>query len=110
MARPPKELIEAILKSLRERPSDWSFSRHEAENVTAGVTVWVGNELYGMDVTVRDRNGSKCYGGVALGGALVPWRWRVYLAVERARRESGYIWPGSTATESALRKLSAAHG
>jgi len=108
MARPPKELVESILRSLKERPKDWEIDDYSATNHGAGVEVWIGNELYGMEITVGDRNGRKTYGGVIIGSILVAWRWRLYLAAMKARKANHWIEPGSTATASVVALLDAA--
>lgn len=82
MARPPKELVDAICESLRDRPEEWRFDEWSARHVSGRITVvgWCDGETVEIEVP----NGK--FGGLLILLCLfVPWRHRIVSAALKAR-------------------------
>jgi len=82
MARPPKELVDAICESLRERPEEW----RTGDNATFSCgSLFIPNvrDIQKMGVSA----GGAPYGGYSRLGFLAPWRWRVWLAARSCHKQ-----------------------
>lgn len=88
MARPPKELVDAICESLRERPEEWCFGKYRTSNGRCGVSISSPDDPTIIDINVRGVE----FGGLtffsAIFGMFVPWRVRISWAVWRARPDA----------------------
>ena len=83
---PPRELVDGIVQSLRDRPQEWSdhFRHHKA----SGIRIHSPENSDFMSISIHSDFGSELadYGGTLFFiSALVPWRWRIYRAVRSAR-------------------------
>jgi len=70
MARPPKELVDAICESLRDRPEEWCFYDHCAYHHEARVTISLHGE-FGLPCSISA--GRAIYRCNGLG--TWPWHW-----------------------------------
>lgn len=90
MARPPKELVDAICESLRERPEEWRTG-WIAQHFRSGTIVFD----YSSPKTVSVKADGVVYGGFHRLGWLSPWRLRLFFAVracaEARRRKRAEI-------------------
>ena len=90
---PPRELVDSIVQSLRDRPQEWCdhFRHHKA----SGVRIHSPENSDFMSISINSGWGSDLaeYGGTLFFiSVLVPWRWRIYRAVRCARREKRVGW------------------
>lgn len=82
MAKSINQLADWAVGSLAMEPEAWSFDVFRAKH-TSGVTVWIANGSYGLDI--RDE-------GIEIGGVTpfsilfgwATWRGRVYRAARNA--------------------------
>lgn len=89
------QLSKTIVADMKANPDQWDFTEYAATNENRGVTVWMANGLYGMDISLlKDRyssNRDNHIGGVtylsALFGWTIPWRIRLYRHWKAQRRE-----------------------
>ena len=93
---PPRELVDSIVQSLRDRPQEWSddFSHHRASRVR----IHSPDDSGFMSISIRSAEGFNLaeYGGALFFiSVLVPWRWRIYRAVRRARAVKKSEWRAS---------------
>lgn len=84
MSKPPKELLEVVISSLRTDPKAWKFRNCAASNEKLRAEIWMENRYYGTELKV----GSCKYGGVtfisSFFGWISPWRRRLIKAAEFA--------------------------
>lgn len=78
-----KELVDAIVASLRGNPEEWEFTGFSLYNSQKKTRVWVGNGRSFVDVVIDDET--------ILGSnmALIPlasWRWRIWSAAKTVMR------------------------
>lgn len=46
-----KKLVQELLRSLNENPSDWVFTRFTAKNTKTGIEIWIANvPILNLDV------------------------------------------------------------
>lgn len=83
MAKPPKELLDAIHESLAERPEEWCIRKEDAWHAGSGVAIHSHDDPMIMWLSVRGERFSSADWALLLGW-LVPWRVRLCLAVWRA--------------------------
>ena len=70
-----QQLVDITLWSLREHPEDWNLGPHRATHEKLGISIWISNGHYGLEVMgpgVRTPEGL-----AAFTGWLQPWRRRV---------------------------------
>lgn len=81
MNRPPQQVLDAVLLSLRENRDDWDVSLHKARNEKIGAEVWIANRLYGLQLQIPGAE----WGGVTTAGTFfgrfMPWRRQLLDAV-----------------------------
>jgi len=79
--------VSVVVASLRDHPEEWRSDRFGFEIVhESGMTVWIANSIYGMEI--KGRHGS--WGGDGLLSSLgLSWRhWRLYFACRKFARDA----------------------
>lgn len=80
---PPRELIDAVVRSL-ENDDGWILDKYEATHRQSGTVIWIASGMWGLEIEV----GGLPWGGVtALStffGWAIPWRRRLLAAVRVA--------------------------
>lgn len=77
MRKPPEELVDAIVWSLKNDES-WTIDYYYARHARSGISIWVANRSWAL----RIRVGGVEYGGVVVFGWMHRWRRRVWSAVK----------------------------
>lgn len=95
-----QQLVDITLRALREHPEDWTLGKHRATHEKLGISIWISNGHYGLEV---EGPGVRTPGGLAtLTGWLQPWRRRV-LREARALSTRGFDKAARRLTENARR-------
>lgn len=80
-----RELVSAVLTSLRDHPEEWVSDGYNARHRKSGLSVWVANRCWALSIS---HNGAELMGGVNVWSVffwyLIPWRMRVWNAIRRA--------------------------
>lgn len=83
-------LLKEVLRSLRNEPHNWSFTKFEAINQRTGAVIWTANSWYGLRVTFpggyRLPEGDNVTTVSSLLG-WATWRNRILRACRRIERE-----------------------
>lgn len=88
-----KEIVDALVASLNDPNAGWEYTKYVATNPRIKCEIWLANGIEWLEVKFYGPKIAPSkdvweaqvrYGGeLFLIAALVPWRWRVYLAATR---------------------------
>lgn len=107
MAKPPKELLDAIHESLAERPLEWRYQELSARHAKSGVYIWMGASPTFLTVSIPvGSRASEDYGND--WPLAMPWQRKLRRAAFAARRASGWAPPEREAADLAASILRAA--
>lgn len=108
MKKPPEELVESVLTSLKDEEG-WLFDRFVAEHKHSGVEVWIGNEAWGVHISVPRYPDSSRFSSIRYDeewGLLSPgWKKRLYRAAIEARDRSTFAKDQYAPVARAIAKL-----